>query len=382
MKKISINKLLKCIGILCGTAMLLGLNSCSSEKDPEAVVNLLPVQKKRSGDGIWSMADNKGNIVYDNAFDGKPTLAVNGFFSVRMNNRYSTLYKIGENGPEVVNGCGHLEDVGKMQDGLIPVVRRGGRIEVVNESGETQFDLSPVDGVEIKECDKSFSSGMLLVKTKERKYGFVDKKGNNVVPCIYEYASRFSNGYAIVSKKGSGYSEWSLIDTSGDEVIDLGESIYGFDMLCGYIKGVKDGKYVLMDTDGDEYKLPEGTCNLLDMHDGLIIYNAGRDGLTNLDGDVLIEPSYYSLQFAPNGDLIGKKVYGSSEIDILDTKGNVKQTLDFKEIEVIPGFGCLVKNKNSCAILDENFKEAGEEELRNYSIVEPYSMIRSDYKGY
>lgn len=223
---------------------------------------------------------------------------------------------------------------------------------------------------------------MLLVKTKERKYGFVDKKGNNVVPCIYEYASRFSNGYAIVSKKGSGYSEWSLIDTSGDEVIDLGESIYGFDMLCGYIKGVKDGKYVLMDTDGDEYKLPEGTCNLLDMHDGLIIYNAGRDGLTNLDGDVLIEPSYYSLQFAPNGDLIGKKVYGSSEIDILDTKGNVKQTLDFKEIEVIPGFGCLVKNKNSYAILDENFKEAGEEELRNYSIVEPYSMIRSDYKGY
>lgn len=61
MKKISINKLLKCIGILCGAAMLLGLNSCSSEKDPESVVNLLPVQKKRSGDGIWSMADNKGN---------------------------------------------------------------------------------------------------------------------------------------------------------------------------------------------------------------------------------------------------------------------------------------------------------------------------------
>lgn len=32
------------------------------------------------------------------------------------------------------------------------------------------------------------------------KYGYIDKSGNEVVPCRYDYASGFSEGMALVSK--------------------------------------------------------------------------------------------------------------------------------------------------------------------------------------
>ena len=69
----------------------------------------------------------------------------------------------------------------------------------------------------------SFSEGLAAVKNKD-KYGFIDIKGNQVVPCIYDevYNSanlytyyRFSNGLARVKKAG----KWGFIDKRGNEVI-------------------------------------------------------------------------------------------------------------------------------------------------------------------
>ena len=49
---------------------------------------------------------------------------------------------------------------------------------------------------------------------KSDKYGFIDKTGNEVVPCKYDIASDFREGLAIVEMNGKrGY-----IDKTGREV--------------------------------------------------------------------------------------------------------------------------------------------------------------------
>lgn len=46
------------------------------------------------------------------------------------------------------------------------------------------------------------------------KYGFIDKKGNEVIPCEYDEVDYFHDGLAYVAKG----NKWGYIDKSGREV--------------------------------------------------------------------------------------------------------------------------------------------------------------------
>ena len=59
-----------------------------------------------------------------------------------------------------------------------------------------------------------YSNGLLLVsktENKEKKYGFVDKNCNVVIPCDFSYAESFDGKYAIVEKDGKD----AVIDKKG-----------------------------------------------------------------------------------------------------------------------------------------------------------------------
>ncbi len=66
----------------------------------------------------------------------------------------------------------------------------------------------------------NFSEGLAVVCDKETDlYGFIDKMGNEVIPCqYYDVLAFFSEGIAVVSKDGDG---WSLIDKKGQEIISF-----------------------------------------------------------------------------------------------------------------------------------------------------------------
>ena len=49
------------------------------------------------------------------------------------------------------------------------------------------------------------------------KYGFIDNKGNEIIPLKYDYALEFSEGLAAVQFK----DKWCYIDKSGNEVVSL-----------------------------------------------------------------------------------------------------------------------------------------------------------------
>ncbi len=92
----------------------------------------------------------------------------------------------------------------------------------------------------------SFSEGLAVVCDKETElYGFIDKKGNEVIPCQYYYISPdFSEGIAVVYKTGD---EWSLIDKTGKEI-----ATFGPPYRPGFHDGFHDGLMAIFNTDDDK----------------------------------------------------------------------------------------------------------------------------------
>lgn len=57
----------------------------------------------------------------------------------------------------------------------------------------------------------------LAAVCKNEKWGYVNTKGELIIPCIYEYANDFSEGLACVSKDGKE----GFINKNGEIVIPL-----------------------------------------------------------------------------------------------------------------------------------------------------------------
>lgn len=78
-------------------------------------------------------------------------------------------------------------------------------------------DTTAVTRVEDIECKYNnahdFSDGLALVKLNGM-CGFINEKGDVVVPLIYDDATDFENGQARVQR----YGQWTVIDTSGKPV--------------------------------------------------------------------------------------------------------------------------------------------------------------------
>ena len=100
------------------------------------------------------------------------------------------------------------------------------------------------------ETSETVSEEMTLIPildSKTGKYGFVDKSGNEVIPCKYDYIRYFSEGLARVSINGKE----GVIDKSGNEVIPCkygNVSDFSEGLACVEL----NGKYGFIDKSGNE----------------------------------------------------------------------------------------------------------------------------------
>ncbi|HEY6162819.1 MAG TPA: WG repeat-containing protein [Bacteroidia bacterium] len=75
-----------------------------------------------------------------------------------------------------------------------------------------------------KEVDFNFGMkpGIFYVVNKNEKYGYVNDRGKEVVPCKYDHASSFDNGYCIVEIKTGEFDRvMGLLDSTGREVVPV-----------------------------------------------------------------------------------------------------------------------------------------------------------------
>ena len=155
------------------------------------------------------------------------------------------------------------------------------------------------------DAKSEFENGLALI-TKDEKYGYINEKGEIVVPCIYDSVDEFGGGLNKVVRNGkTGY-----INENGVEVVPcIYDYIYGFS-LDGIAKVEKDGKYGFCFDDSIE--IVAVNCKNIEVLDlpfdekteGIIKFEKkGKCSLLDKDGKVLFERDCDELKIK-NGKLI------------------------------------------------------------------------------
>lgn len=187
-------------------------------------------------------------------------------------------FYIDKKGKEVINLGTKYDYAGDFSDG-IAIVEKKKKYGFINKKGKEI--VKPI-------YDDAFKAneGMAIVK-KGKKWGYVNNKGKEVIKPKYDDAYNFSEGMAVV-KKGKKYG---YIDKKGKEVVKA-----KYDKAGGFSDGMalvkkgenlfyinKKGKAVLKPKYDDIYQFSEGLAP--------VVLN-GKCGFINTKGEEVVEPKY------------------------------------------------------------------------------------------
>lgn len=209
-----------------------------------------------------------------------------------------------------------------------------------------------------------FSEGLAAVREKGH-FGFIDTKGNYILPPSYDYAEDFSKGYAKVWIKGICY----LINKNGKplfvgEYIDLDwdrkSDTINVTTITNRIGAVnKDGK-ILLDTiaqdirDYYESGSPSDTEYFGEKYQKAFVN--GKVGIITRDRKFVLPPKYQTIEFiTDNLLLVSTKTYHN--IFVIDLNENILLDSIFDRIYEISNFALEVHTKetNKCGLLNLDF---------------------------
>lgn len=104
------------------------------------------------------------------------------------------------------------------------------------------------DGTKQAAYSPSFHDGLLRVQSSaDGKYGYINGKGEFVIPCEYVDAADFNNGIARVKK----FWGWGYIDKTGNPIISF-DYDEAEDFVNGLAKVQKENNIIFIDTTGKE----------------------------------------------------------------------------------------------------------------------------------
>lgn len=164
-------------------------------------------------------------------------------------------------------------------------------------------------------------NGLVSAKlTSKDKWGYVNAKGENKIPAMFDYAGTFEGGVAVV---GIG-SKCGAINTKGDYVI---QPMYDDLEAIGHgmIAFVQNDKIGLMNAGGKVVVQPiyEGLGYLVD-NDLIPAYRNDKCGFINKSGDEKIAFVYDACSSFYEGYAV---VYQNDVERVIDTKGNIVMTI-------------------------------------------------------
>ena len=272
-----------------------------------------------NGGDFASGGNYKDNVVkhitYDLRADGKRTPLYHvDDFCFNRDGKFSTFFenyavvRNNEGKYGYLNKCDHTYTVQYIYDDASIFCNGYAFVKYVGVGMIIDERFKPVlkDTKEYIICD-SPSDGLFKVKDRMTgKYGFINKKGELVIPCKYDRACYFSEGVCPVTLKDGknelGYDryKWGCINTQGDIIIpiiyDNFASIFAPCFENGYIEAVKDGKGTLLGANGEplpgfswEY---DRVCRI---SEGLASFKKDNKlGFLNSKGEVVIPPTAFT----------------------------------------------------------------------------------------
>lgn len=198
-----------------------------------------------------------------------------------------------------------------------------------------------------------FKEGLARVKYYD-KYGFINKSGKEVIPCIYDEAMDFADGRAAVRL----FDNWNYVDKTGKEI-----SLNGFERCSYFI----DGRAVaynrgakLLDKDGRELTdYDRYYTNISIFSEGLASYEVKFKGnrkfgyLDKKGKDVIPYKYDYASPFKDGLALVSlEQKYG-----IIDKKGKEIIPPEYDNIVCLPNDFFIVKENGKNGVVNKKKKE-------------------------
>ena len=169
-----------------------------------------------------------------------------------------------------------------------------------------------------------FSNGLAKVENSLKLWGYINKKGKEVIKCAYSYAEDFNHGMAIVSKgdmKG-------VINTKGKLIEPFEKRVYEFttrEHVFGIKKIEQEGKYGFTDKKGNVVVPPIYAEATLTPHKMIRVKKDSLYGYMNTKGRIKIPLVYSEAVFFEEGPIQVKK---NGRWFLINKRGKIKTRLD------------------------------------------------------
>ncbi len=205
---------------------------------------------------------------------------------------------------------------------------------------------------------ENYNEGFARIK-KDQVFGFLNYCGDEVVPCQYQNAQNFNNGRALVKKL-----EWFFIDAQGTEseallnVVDARALKHGIS-----IAKFGEGKLALIDNRYDVTRVTvSATYSDIIPFVNLDIFRirvGNKYGLMNLDGKVLLEPTYDLIE--PSGVDNLYRITQNGKVGLMDSDWKIKFKANFDRIENFDNNGLAIAHEgNSMRLISKTtFQSSG-----------------------
>jgi len=161
--------------------------------------------------GKWGFINRAGEVVIPFEYDGAKFFS-EGLAAVKREKKWGFIDKYGKEViPFEYDDFSYKKE--RFSKGVV-IVKKGNEYGVIDKNGA---EIIPFIYKYVTDGGEGFFSII-----ENDKYGFIDRDRNVICPCRYDYVSEFHNGFAKVSiKTGSGLfdSIEGYINTKGEEVI-------------------------------------------------------------------------------------------------------------------------------------------------------------------
>lgn len=286
-------------------------------------INALPFQENE-GDN-WGLISTSGKIeIPSGSFIRQPSAVVNGMFSLPDEKGYFQLYELKHPAQPTsarrFAQIGHFfEDVTLAQefpDSPILIIDRKG--QSINNIGiSLHYDIV---------LAHNFAEGRALFCTRKGKYGYMDTRGNILIPPVYDQAYDFHEGLALTGNTNDkGETSYQLIDLAGNVRIQIQDTPALLDPqpACGLIKynNCQSGQCCYLSTTGKEgLFLPDSIREAFRFrHNAAIVHTDHGAGLIDRQGKLLIAPTYEEGFIAGNDRVCLRT---GNEWQLADFEGN------------------------------------------------------------
>lgn len=320
-------------------------------------IELYPVTVRTSSGNKWGYIDERGRMVIPPQFEYAFDFQNNGLAVVQPHDKQGV---IDASGRYVVQPV--YDSVSRFSEGLA-TIGSGQGYEVIDERGHV---LTPKAYDFIGHYRNGRAVFMQSGEDGQSRYGYLDNRGQEIIPARYLEANDFTDGVAVVKLAERSYA---LIDRNGGQLAAYPYAYVGNpgDGLLPF-QADENGKYGYIDEKGTVVLSPQFTV-ALPFRDGRAVVNtadgvSNRYGLIDRKGKFVIQPEYNEIN--PLGErrvAVGKAIdparpYTGSLYALADTDGPLLTDFRFGGItEFDEGYASVFDNEATYWI-DKNGRPA------------------------